>query len=64
LTALHLAVYANEPDCVGILLKSGAVPNAVDNVGKTALHDAAYGYAVFNPLPHKYLIMANLTFHI
>ena len=46
MTALHLAVYANEHDCVGILLKSGAVPNAVDNVGKTALHDAAYGYAV------------------
>ena len=43
LTPLHLAVYANEPECVGTLLKSGALPNATDTHGKTPIHEAAFG---------------------
>lgn len=41
-TALHCAARANNPNAAKILLKAGALINAVDDYGMTALHWACY----------------------
>ncbi|KAG7457247.1 B-cell lymphoma 3 protein [Solea senegalensis] len=37
-TPLHLAVITQQPDMVGVLLRAGADPTALDRHGQTALH--------------------------
>lgn len=46
LTALHIAARYNRPECIKVLLESGADVNAADNFGFRPIHDAAlHGYS-------------------